>query len=103
MNDEENIRAECLVPADSGWIQPNGAEVQEVIRRIGLPGRALARKLGLSQWGGRQVQRWIAEDAPIPYSAWALLCDMAGLGQIWRAKTLEVGLSGMAGSEPGDE
>lgn len=49
------IRAECLLPADEGWERPRGAEVQEVVRRIGLSGRALA-VLGLSEHGGRRGQ-----------------------------------------------
>jgi hypothetical protein len=97
------IRAECLLPADEGWERPRGAEVQEVVRRIGLSGRALARVLGLSEHGGRQVRRWISGETPVPYIAWAILCDMAGLGTIWRGKTLELGLSGMAESAPNDE
>jgi hypothetical protein len=80
------IRPECLRPADDGWERPRGAEIQEVIRMTGLPGRAIARYLGMSELGGRQVRRWISEDATIPYSAWALLCDRAGLGCIWRPK-----------------
>ena len=97
------IRAECLLPADEGWERPRGAEVQEVVRRIGLSGRALARVLGLSEHGGRQVRRWISGETPVPYIAWAILCDMAGLGTIWRGKTLELGLSGMGESAPDDE
>src|ERR1700676_14565 len=88
------IRAECLLPADEGWERPRGAEVQEVLRRTGLSGRAVARVLGLSEHGGRQVRRWVSEDAPITYTAWAILCDMAGLGRIWRGKNLEMGLGG---------
>ncbi|CAD6560694.1 XRE family transcriptional regulator [Paraburkholderia sabiae] len=82
------IRPECLVPADEGWERPRGAEVQEVVRRIGLSGRAVARVLGLSEHGGRQIRRWISDDAPINYPAWAILCEMAGFGRIWRGKTL---------------
>jgi hypothetical protein len=87
MNYEVKIRQECLRPAEAGWERPHGAEIQEVIRRTGLPGRGVARVLGMSEFGGRQVRRWISEDAAIPYSAWALLCDLAGLGCIWRAPT----------------
>ena len=97
------IRAECLLPADEGWERPRGAEVQEVLRRTGLSGRAVARVLGLSEHGGRQVRRWVSEDAPITYTAWAILCDMAGLGRIWRGKTLEMGLSSVDESAPDDE
>lgn len=78
-----DIRPECLQPAIH-WVEPTGAEIQEAVRRSGLSGRGVARLLGLSDETGRQVRRWAAGDAGIPYSAWALLCDVAGLGQIWR-------------------
>ena len=32
----------------------------------------------------RTIRRWIGEDTPIPYAAWAILCDQAGLGVIWK-------------------
>jgi ribosomal protein S28E/S33 len=77
------IRPECLQPAVH-WASPTGAEIQEVVRRTGMSGREAARFLGLSDGDGRQIRRWVAGDARIPYSAWALLCDAAGIGQIWR-------------------
>jgi hypothetical protein len=30
------------------------------------------------------VRRWIGEAAAIPYAAWALLCEFAGLGCVWK-------------------
>ncbi|WP_323123729.1 XRE family transcriptional regulator [Burkholderia alba] len=77
------IRPECLQAAVR-WAEPTGAEIQEVVRRTGFSGRQAADFLGLADKGGRQIRRWISGDAGIPYSAWALLCDVAGLGQIWR-------------------
>jgi hypothetical protein len=79
-----DIRPACLLPAVHGWVQPTGVEIREVIRRTGLTGRATADVIGLSEkGGGRQVRRWISEESPIPYAAWAILCELAGLGQIW--------------------
>jgi hypothetical protein len=77
-----SIRPGCLRAAGE-WQRPRGSEIQEVVRRTGLSGRAVARALGLSEHGGRQVRRWISEDAPIPYTAWAILCDMVGFERIW--------------------
>ncbi len=77
------IRPECLQPAIH-WASPTGSEVQEVVRRTGMSARAATRYLGLADPTGRQIRRWIANQAAIPYSAWALLCDAAGLGPIWR-------------------
>ena len=56
---EVKIRPECFLPADEGWQRPSGPEVQEIVRRVGMSGRGVARLLGLSEHGGRQVRRHI--------------------------------------------
>ncbi|MCY0388412.1 XRE family transcriptional regulator [Robbsia sp. Bb-Pol-6] len=76
------IRRECLAPG-AYYLQPSGPEVREVIRRLGMTAVQVSIFLGMTNKGGRQMRRWIAEEAPIPYSAWAILCAEAGLGQIW--------------------
>ena len=78
-----NIRLECLRPAES-WSQPTGEEVREVLRLAELTGGVAAKRLGLGARGDRTVRRWVGEDSHIPYAAWALLCNLAGLGQIWK-------------------
>lgn len=78
-----NIRLECLKSAER-WTQPTGEEVREALRLAGLTGGAAAKRLGLGAKGDRTVRRWIGEDSQIPYAAWALLCDFAGLGEIWK-------------------
>ncbi|MGY6259087.1 XRE family transcriptional regulator [Paraburkholderia caledonica] len=81
------IRPECLLPWVQGWQQPTGVEVREVISRTGLTGRGVADLVGLSEkGGGRQVRRWISEESHIPYAAWAILCEVAGLGKIWEIR-----------------
>lgn len=77
------IRPECLQPAEV-WEQPSGDEVREVLRLSGFTGSQAAKKLGLKNRGDRTIRRWTGEETPIPYTAWALLCDYAGLGQIWK-------------------
>ena len=77
------IRLECLRPAES-WSHPTGEEVREVLRLAELTGGVAAKRLGLGAKGDRTVRRWVGEDSHIPYAAWALLCDFAGLGQIWK-------------------
>ena len=65
----------------------NRCEIREVIGRTGLTGRAVADLVGLSEkGGGRQVRRWISEESHIPYAAWAILCEVAGLGKIWEVR-----------------
>lgn len=81
---EANIRLECLRPAINGWLKPTGEEVREVLRLAGFTGGHAARALGLGLKGDRTVRRWIGEDSDIPYAAWAILCEFAGLGVIWK-------------------
>jgi hypothetical protein len=86
MHHSTTIRQECLRPADDDWEQPTGPEIREVIERAGFTGSKAGKYLGISvqETGGcRQIRKWIAEDARIPYSAWALLCHAAGFGTIW--------------------
>ena len=84
MNPEhQNIRTECLQPAER-WAQPTGEEVRTVLKMAGFTGGRAAKALGLGPQGDRTVRRWVGEDSSIPYAAWALLCDFAGLGSIWR-------------------
>ncbi|GLR55201.1 transcriptional regulator [Shinella yambaruensis] len=78
-----NIRPECFRPGED-WLRPNGHEIREVLALAGLSGSQAARILGLGHQGGRTVRRWTGDDSPIPFAAWAILCDLAGLGAIWR-------------------
>lgn len=80
---EPTIRVECLRPAED-WTQPSGEEVRAVLHLAGFTGGKAAKALGLGAKGDRTVRRWIGEDSPIPYAAWALLCHFAGLGVIWK-------------------
>ena len=80
---EPTIRQECLRQAER-WQPPTGGEVREVLRLAGFTGGMAARKIGLGKKGDRTVRRWIGEESRIPYAAWALLCDFAGLGQFWK-------------------
>lgn len=84
------IRRECLRPATAGWAQPTGPELREVVRLCGMTGSQVEDFLGMSSNNrGRQFRRWISEDANIPYSAWALLCARAGLGNIWEVEAAD--------------
>jgi hypothetical protein len=64
------------------WIIPTGEEVRAVLKMANLSGSEASKKLGLKD--GRTIRRWVSEDSPIPYACWAILCDLAGLGVIWR-------------------
>lgn len=86
MNEDINgiIRSACLRGAQQ-WERPTREEIQEVIRRTGMSGRAVARALGIGE-EGRHVRRWCTGKSEIPYTAWAVLCHLAGLGIIWRVE-----------------
>jgi hypothetical protein len=80
---QPNIRLECLRPA-AKWAQPSGEEVREVLRLANFTGGVAASELGLGVNGDRTIRRWVSEETAIPYAAWALLCEFAGLGIIWK-------------------
>jgi hypothetical protein len=66
------------------WARPSGDEIREAMPLAGFTAARAGLSLGLGPTGDRAVRRWLAEVAPIPYAAWALLCHLAGLGIIWQ-------------------
>lgn len=80
---KQNIRLECLEKAEY-WQRPTGEEVRQVLKLAGFSGAVAASRLGLGAKGDRTVRRWTGGETAIPYTAWALLCDFAGLGCIWK-------------------
>lgn len=83
------IRSACLTVA-SKWQPPAPEEVQSLLlaisKRTGLTlgSQEVAGLLGLGQEGRAVVTGWLEGSTSIPYPCWALLCEMAGLGLIWR-------------------
>jgi hypothetical protein len=75
------VRSECLRPIAEVWQQPQAGEVRAVLSLAGLTGGEAAKLLGISD--GRTIRRWTGGDSPLPFAAWAILCNMAGLGVIW--------------------
>ncbi len=86
MNERTTIRPECLRPASDFWARPEADEVREVLRLAKLSGAKAAQLLGLGtgQTGSRTIRRYTGGEANIPYASWAILCEVAGLGRIWR-------------------
>jgi len=80
--EQTKIRAQCLTAFANSWQQPTPDEIREVLKLAGLTGGQAAKLLGISD--GRTIRRWTGGDSDIPYSAWAILCDVAGLGKIWQ-------------------
>ena len=78
------IRPECFRPFSAGWEKPTGKEIKELLSFAKLTGAMVVDLVGLKQ--SRQVRRWVAEDSPIPYAVWAILCDYIGFEKIWISK-----------------
>ncbi|MDX3904428.1 MAG: helix-turn-helix transcriptional regulator [Pigmentiphaga sp.] len=87
-----DIRPETLREFGAGWEPPTAAEIRAVIRLAGLTAGEVAALVGMPDRG--MVQRWTTGDAPVPFAAWAILCEVAGLGTIWRVVYEERGASG---------
>lgn len=79
-----SIRPECLRPAADNWERPTGEEVRAVLQLAGITMSDAAKVLGLGEKGDRTVRRWVSEESKVPYAVWAILCDYAGQGLIWR-------------------
>jgi hypothetical protein len=76
------IKPANLLPFSDAWKAPEGEAIKEVLAKAGLTGAQAAQLTGTAN--DRTVRRWTGGESNIPYAAWALLCDAAGLGQIWR-------------------
>lgn len=85
-------RPETRRKAEDNWAEPTANEIRTVLALAELNHYQAGLFLGLSVQpatensgnGCRTIRRWLSGDSKIPYAAWALLCDRAGLGQIWR-------------------
>lgn len=75
--DQAYIRQSTLRPAGQGWEQPSPAEVRAAVARTGLSPREAADFLGDSR---KALNRWTNGEEPIPFSAWVVLCQRAGVG-----------------------
>lgn len=80
------IRPQCLLRA-TDWQQPTPAEIRVVLNMANVSGEHFGQLIDVQ---GRSVRRWMEEDNPatIPYAAWAILCRLAGLGDILGSEPL---------------
>ncbi|PMP51664.1 transcriptional regulator [Vibrio splendidus] len=92
------IRSETLTAFGPEWLQPTGDEVRAMLFKCDLTGSEAAALVGVSD--SRTVRKWAAYDPAevekakqegrktnmqrIPYAAWAILAECAGLGLIWK-------------------
>ena len=73
------IRQETLTQAPQ-WVPPTADEIRQLIKMTGMTGGEIAACVGVS---GRRIREWAAKGG-IPYAAWAIMADVAGLGKIWK-------------------
>jgi hypothetical protein len=60
----------------------------------GFTGGKAAKALGLGAKGDRTIRRWIGEDTPIPYAAWAICATTPAWADLERGLTPRKGFSG---------
>ncbi len=75
-----SIRPETLT-LYTYWAQPTGNEVRELLKTAQLTGSKAAAIVGVNP---RTIRKWVGEEQRIPYTAWAVLAEVAGLGTIWK-------------------
>lgn len=63
------------------WTVPPSNLVRQMLSKSGFSQSQFALTIGVKD---REVRRWVAGDVPIPYLAWAILCDYCGESGIWR-------------------
>jgi hypothetical protein len=79
---EADIRGTTLRPWINGWETPTPDEIRWVMKMAGLSGKTASELVGIAN--NRTVRRWTGGDSAIPYAAWAILCEKAGFGIIWK-------------------
>ncbi|MDN7880080.1 transcriptional regulator [Burkholderia aenigmatica] len=78
---KEAIRPASLRRFADDWEVPDSNAIRAVLKLAKLTGGEAARRVGIHD--SRTVRRWTGGETAIPYAAWALLCEIAGLGKIW--------------------
>lgn len=67
------------------WTSPTPDEIKMTMAAAGLNQAQLAKLLHV---GKSTVNNYVNEtdgkSTPMPFASWAILCCMAGLGEIWR-------------------
>jgi len=69
----------------STWEIPTKEEVTTLIDNLGLTSGEVANLVGVKF--DRTVRRWKSGESEITYAAWAILCEEAGYGCIWKTDT----------------
>ena len=86
MKSKKTLIRSCCLTLGENWTQASPEEVIEALRLAKLSAENAGRVLGYGIGNGRTVRRWRLGETKVPHAAWAILCDLAGLGRIWRKK-----------------
>lgn len=78
------IRKSTLQPYAT-WETPTAEEVSTLIDELGLTSEATAQLVGVKY--DRTVRRWKSGESEISYASWAILCEEAGFGCIWKTNS----------------
>ena len=83
---EMGLNPSTLLPAlTQEWVQPNSQDIRIVIKLAKCTGSQIAKLIDVDS---RTIRKWVSEERKIPFAAWAVLVDLAGLGQIWKGKPI---------------
>jgi len=63
------------------WVKPSPDDVRVVLKVGGWTGSQAAEIVKVTS---RTVRKWTGGDQNIPFAAWCLLVERAGLGEIWK-------------------
>jgi hypothetical protein len=77
---ELGVRSETLGSYSEAWPVPTKDEVRVLIKMANLTGSQVGDMVGVN---GRTVRKWTGGERNIPFSAWAILADAAGIKMIW--------------------
>lgn len=76
----DGLNPSALVNGE-GWEKPAPNDIRLVLKLAGFTGSNAAKLLKISP---RTIRKWTGGDQSIPFAAWCLLVERAGLGEIWK-------------------
>lgn len=83
---EMGLNPSTLLPAlTQEWVQPTSEDIRIVIKLNERTGSQIAKLVDVDS---RTVRKWVSEERKIPFAAWAILVELAGLGVIWKGRPI---------------
>lgn len=78
---ELDIRPVTLLSFKEGWQQPRTDEIRAILKYIDISGAQAANLVGVNS---RTIRKWTGGEVAIPFSAWAILVEVAIGKKIWK-------------------